>query len=312
MEFRALGKTGLSVSALGLGASPLGGAFGDLEAHEGIAAVHAALDAGINFIDVAPYYGLTRAETVLGQALATRPRDSFLLATKVGRYGAADFDFSAARVLASIDESLKRLQVEYIDLIQCHDIEFGDLNEIVETTLPALEQARAMGKVRFLGITGLPLAIYRPVLERAPLDAILSYCHYTLNDDSLAAQIPYFQRKNVGIINAAPYAMGLLTERPLPDWHPAPPALREAARQAADLCRRRGVSISQIALQFACANPVIATTLVGIGSRDEVRQNLAALSAVPDPELLAEVRALFAPVHNLTWPSGRPENNGPA
>src|SRR6266571_5457070 len=148
MEYRKLGKTGWEVSVLGYGASPLGGVFGKISDQEGIRAVHTAVDLGINFIDVSPYYGLTKAETVLGKALATLPRDRYILATKVGRYGADDFDFSAARVTSSVDESLRRLQVEHIDLIQCHDIEFGSLDQIVHETLPALRKVREQGKVR--------------------------------------------------------------------------------------------------------------------------------------------------------------------
>src|SRR5438270_4174576 len=118
MIYRTLGKTGLQVSALSYGASPLGSVFRSIDEAEGIRTVHTALELGINFIDVSPYYGLTRAETVLGKALATVARDCFYLATKVGRYGEREFDFSAPRVTASVDESLRRLQVDHVDLIQ--------------------------------------------------------------------------------------------------------------------------------------------------------------------------------------------------
>src|ERR1041385_1323003 len=131
MKYRPCGPTGLQVSVLSYGASPLGSVFRPVDEAEGIRTVHTALDLGINFIDVSPYYGLTRAEEVLGRALATVPRDRYLLATKGGRYGESEFDFSAARVTASVEESLRRLGVEYVDLIQCHDIEFGDLDQVV-------------------------------------------------------------------------------------------------------------------------------------------------------------------------------------
>src|SRR5919199_4437148 len=108
MQYRPLGNTGLDVSILSYGASPLGSVFRDVDETEGIRTVHTALDLGINFIDVSPYYGLTRAEQVLGKALASVPRDRYYLATKVGRYGQTEFDFSAARVVASVDESLRR------------------------------------------------------------------------------------------------------------------------------------------------------------------------------------------------------------
>ena len=135
MEYRVLGKTGLKVSVLGFGASPLGGVYGDFDESEGIRAVHTAIELGVNFIDVSPYYGITKAETVLGKALKEIPRESFYLCTKVGRYGAAEFDFSAARVIASVDESLARLNVDYVDILLCHDIEFGSLDQIVEETI---------------------------------------------------------------------------------------------------------------------------------------------------------------------------------
>src|SRR5579875_3902782 len=123
MIYRELGATGLRASILGYGASPLGGEFGPIDETEGIRTVHAALDAGINYFDVAPYYGRTRAESVLGRALRTIPRKAYILATKVGRYDTDRFDFSADRVVSSVEESLQRLGVETIDVIQCHDIE---------------------------------------------------------------------------------------------------------------------------------------------------------------------------------------------
>jgi L-galactose dehydrogenase len=310
MHYRLLGQTGLQVSTLGFGASPLGGVFGEIEESEGIRAVHIAADLGINFFDVSPFYGLTKAEEVLGKALQTLPRESFLLATKVGRYGQAEFDFSAARVTRSVEESLKRLQVETIDLIQCHDIEFGSLDQVVEETLPTLQRLRTQGKVRFSGITGLPLKIFPTVLDRAEADTILSYCHYTLCDTSLEILLPYLEAKRVGIINAAPLAMGLLTEEGPPSWHPAPPEMRAACAQAATTCRRQGTDIARLALQFAVAKPQIATTLVGMASEAQVRQNVACIAEPPETPLLTEVQAILAPIRNQTWPSGRPENNG--
>ncbi|HZO89777.1 MAG TPA: aldo/keto reductase [Chthonomonadaceae bacterium] len=311
MQIRTLGKTGLRVSALGFGASPLGGVFGEIEEDEGIRAVRAALDLGINFFDVSPYYGLTRAETVLGRALRGVPRDRFLLATKVGRYGAQEFDFSAERVARSVEESLRRLQVDYVDLIQCHDIEFGALDQVVAETLPALRRLQEQGKARYIGITGLPLKIYPYVLERAEVDTILSYCHYALNDTSLESLLPYFQAKQVGVINAAPLGMGLLTEGGPPSWHPASEEIKAACARAAAHCRSKGRDITQLALQFAVSEPRIATTLVGMASAALVRKNAAWIAEPIDRELLAEVQAILAPIHNKTWPSGRPENNAP-
>ena len=132
MKYRQLGNTGLKVSILGYGASPLGSVFRPIDEAEGIRTVHEALDLGINLIDVSPYYGLTRAETVLGRALRGVPRDRYILSTKSGRYGADEFDFSAERIVRSVEESMRRLNVDHIDILHLHDIEFGDLRQIVE------------------------------------------------------------------------------------------------------------------------------------------------------------------------------------
>ncbi|HEX8628883.1 MAG TPA: aldo/keto reductase, partial [Catenuloplanes sp.] len=208
MEYRALGATGLSVSVLGYGASPLGGVFAPIDEDEGVQAVRTALDLGVNIIDVSPYYGITRAETVLGRALRGVDRDSYVLATKVGRYGEAEFDFSADRIRRSVDESLTRLGVEHVDLIQCHDIEFGDLDQVVEETIPALLELRAQGKVRFVGVTGYPLSALAAVADRTGLDTVLSYCRYSLLDDALADWLPFFGQRGVAVLNASPLAMG--------------------------------------------------------------------------------------------------------
>ncbi len=311
MQYRPLGQTGLNVSVLSYGASPLGSVFRDVNENDGIRTVHTALDLGINFIDVSPYYGLTKAETVLGKALKGIARDRYILATKVGRYGdtGGDFDFSAERVTRSVDESLQRLGVDTIDLIQCHDIEYGDLNQIVDETLPALEKLCDAGKVRFIGITGYPLKVFREVLSHATVDTILSYCHYSLNDTSLEELLPFLEEKGVGIISASPLSMGLLTSRGTPSWHPAPAELKEVCAKAVTYCQECGADLSELAVQFAVANPRIATTIVGTANPENIRKNVEWAQSAPDEELLREVREILRPVQNLTWMSGRAENN---
>ena len=309
MDYRILGKTGLEISALGFGASPLGSVFRPVAEEEGIRAVHMAIDVGINFIDVAPYYGLERAEEVLGRALRSVSRDRYYLATKVGRYGDNDFDFSPQRVTSSVDESLSRLNLEYIDLIQCHDIEFASVQQIVQDTLPALRRLQKAGKVRFIGITGLPLKVFRAVLERTKVDAVLSYCRYSLNDTSLQELLPFLQERQVGVISASPLSMGLLTQSGAPPWHPAPPEIKTACAEAADYCNLQGVDIAQLALQFALANTQIGTVLVGTASPEHLRRNVPCLDSPLDKASVAEVRSILMPILNQTWPSGRMENN---
>jgi L-galactose dehydrogenase len=313
MRYRTLGKTGLSVSILGYGASPLGGVFGPVDEAEGTRCVRTALDRGVNYLDVAPFYGETRAEAALGRALRGVPRDSYVLSTKVGRYGGRDFDFSAARVMAGVNESLARLGVEYADILFCHDIEYGDIDQVIHETLPALkEKVVAAGKARFLGFSGLPLAIYPRVLDSpaAPLvDVVLSYCHHTLADTSLDTLLPYLTDKGVGVVNASPLGMGLLSGAAPPDWHPAPPALRDASARAAAVAREHGATLADLAVAFSVSRPDIATTLVGSARADEMARNVEAALSTPDPALLAAVREALRPARDLSWPSGRPEND---
>ncbi len=310
MEYRVLGKTGLRVSALSLGASSLGGGvFRDVQEPEAVRTVHMALDLGINLIDVSPFYGYTRAETVLGRALKGIARDKYYLATKVGRYGDAEFDFSAKRVTASIDESLARLGVEYVDIIQSHDNEYGDLNQVVNETIPALRKLQERGKARFVGITGYPLKIFGYILERTVVDTILSYNHYALNDTTLIRLLPFLESRRVGVISASPVSQGLLTNQGTPTWHPAPDQVKQVCAQAAAYCRQQGSDISKLAMQFAVANPRIATTLVGTASPNNIVKNARWIEEPIDQQLLRKVQEILRPIQDQTWIVGRPENN---
>jgi L-galactose dehydrogenase len=311
MKHNTLGSTGLRVPALSFGASSLGGAFHQVAVSDAIETVHAAIDLGLDYVDVSPYYSGTVAELILGRALRGIRRDRYCLATKVGRYAEGYFDFSAERVTRSVEESLSRLELDYIDLIQCHDIEFGSLDQVVEETIPALRKMKDQGKVRFIGITGLPLRVFEEVLSRTAVDTILSYCHYALNDTALTGLLPFLKQKQVGIINASPLSMALLTNRGAPAWHPAPARVKELCAQAAQHCRRKGEDLSKLALQFCLQNPDIHTTLVGTANPENLRKNVTWAEATIDKELLSEVCEILAPIHNVTWLQGRPENNPP-
>lgn len=308
MEYRTLGSTDLRVSLLGFGASPLGDVYGTTDPAEGKRAVHLAIDQGVNFFDVSPYYGLTLAEERLGQALLGK-RQEILLATKCGRYGAEQFDFTATRIAASIDESLSRFQTDYVDLLQAHDVEFGDVQQIIHETVPAMRKIQEQGKARFIGITGYSLKTLSKIAEAVPVDTILSYCRYNLlvtdMDDSLT---PLATRKKIGLINASGLHMGVLTEHGAPSWHPAPLAVLEAGRKAAQICRERGTEISRVALRFCFDHPYVASTLVGMSISKHVETNLNLLRTKTDQKLVKEIRSAVAPALNHTWPSGRPEN----
>ncbi|XP_008790391.1 L-galactose dehydrogenase [Phoenix dactylifera] len=312
LERRELGNTGLKVSCIGFGASPLGNVFGHVSTGDALAAVGDALRLGINFFDTSPYYGGTVSETVLGNCLKELGvrRDEIVVSTKCGRY-IDGFDFSAERVTRSIDESLARLKMDYVDILHCHDIEFGSLDQIVNETIPALQKLKETGKIRFIGITALPLGIFTYVLDRVPpgsVDVILSYCHYSINDSTLVDLLPYLKGKGVGVISASPLAMGLLTENGPPEWHPASPELKSACGAAAAHCKEKGKNISKVALQYSLTNKEISAVLVGMNSPRQVEENVAAalelLHEGLDEDLLGEVSAVLEPVKNQTWPSG--------
>lgn len=312
MEYRKLGNTGLEVSALSFGASSLGGVFHDIDEGRAVDTVAVALDGGMNLIDVSPYYGHYKAETVLGKALRHLPRDRYILSTKVGRYGrdgVNTWDYSGRRAQESVYESMDRLGVEHIDLIHVHDIEFqaglpGGLQKVVEETLPALVELKEKGIVSHVGITDLQLANLRWVVDHSPkgtVETVLNFCHYCLCDDALADHLDYFEQHGIGLINASPLSMGLLSERGAPQWHPAPRALAEACRRAAEHCAQKGYPIEKLAMQYAVSNERIPTTLFSSANPDNVRRNLEYISEPIDWELVREVQDIIGPARRMTW-----------
>lgn len=309
MKYRKLGKTGLEVSALSFGASSLGSVFREVKEAECIRTVNTALDHGINYIDVSPYYGLTKAETMLGKAIKTIPRDRFYLSTKAGRYGVDVFDFSKKRMISSLEESLKRLHTDYVDIMFLHDIEFVPADIILEEALPALEQLKQEGKIRFKGICGLPLELFEYFLPKVDVDAIISYCHYSLNDASLISLLPLIEQHNIGLVNASPLSMGLLSTDGVPDWHLASEELKRLCKQAADYCAEQGETIAKLAIQFSTSNERIPTTLVSTANPDNIRNNIEYMNEPVNQELIQAVLEILKPVMNETWLSGRPEYN---
>ncbi|MCX7049084.1 MAG: aldo/keto reductase [Candidatus Sumerlaeota bacterium] len=315
MIYRKLGKTGLNASVVGFGASPLGAEFGAIDPEEGRRAVHYAIDCGINYFDVAPYYGRTLAETRLGEFLQGK-RDKVILATKACRYGITPeeggFDYSAKRVMASIDESLRRLRTDHVDILQIHDVEYAPRAQIVNETLPALYKLREQGKTRFVGITGYPLTPLAALAETQPVDTVLTYCRYNLLDMTMDRFLtPVARKKGVGLINASPLHMRVLTEKGAPDWHPAPQRVIDAAAQAACLCSAQGVDIADLAMQFALAHKDVAVTLVGMSKTRHVDTNVKVAGTAPDPVLLAQILNLFKPVADVYWKEALPENDDP-
>jgi aryl-alcohol dehydrogenase-like predicted oxidoreductase len=311
MIFRPLGKTGMNLSWLTFGASSLGAEFRAIDLGEAMRAVRVALDLGMNFIDTSPFYGRGLSECLLGPTLRDVPRDRYYLGTKLGRYDRDHFDFSARRVVESVDVSLHRMGVEYLDIVLCHDIEFVDMQQIVDETLPALRKIQQQGKVRFVGVSGYPMKLFRFILDHTDLDVVLSYNHYTLQNTMLAELVPYLQSKCVGIMNAAPFSARLLTNAPLPAWHKATPEVRALCKKAADYCTSKDVDIAQLALQFSLAHPAMTTCIVGSANPENVRKWVEWSEKPLDAQLVEEVRTILRPIHNWFYIEGRPENNDP-
>ena len=312
MIYNEIGKTGMKVSSISFGASSLGGVFHSIREEEGIRAVHTAVDNGINFIDVSPYYGHYKAETVLGKALREIPRDKYYLSTKVGRYGKDGkntWDYSAQRVTDSVYESMERLGIDFIDLINVHDIEFqaalpGGLQKVVDETLPALVELKKKGVVGHVGITDLQLQNLKWVIEHSEkgvVESILNFCHYTLNDDALEDYLGFFEMHGIGVINASPLSMGLLSQRGVPDWHPAPKPLVNACQRAAEFCREKGYPIEKLAVQYSVSCPRIATTLFSSANPDNVRRNIEWANEEPDWDLVREVKEIIGDQQRVTW-----------
>ena len=308
MVYNEIGKTGMRVSNLGFGASSLGGVFHGIREEEGIQAVFTAVENGINFIDVSPYYGHLKAETVLGKALKDIPRDKYYLSTKVGRYGKDGVntrDYSAKRATESVYESMERLHIDYIDLINIHDVEFADLQQVVDETLPALVELRNKGVVRHVGITDLQPENLKWVIEHAEegtVESILNFCHYSLNDDMLLDYLDFFEERGIGVINASPFSMGLLSQRGTPDWHPAPASLKEACAKAAAYCQEKGYPIEKLAIQYSTSlNPRIATTLFSSANPQNVLKNIDYVNQPIDEQLVKEVRAIIGDQMRVRW-----------
>ena len=309
METRPLADTGLDLSVLSFGASSIGAEFRRIDVGEALQCVKVALDRGMNYIDTAAYYGRGMSEVMLGQVLPEIPRDSYTLSTKLGRYAPQHFDFSARRVAESIDISLERMRVDHLDIVFCHDIEFVDLDQIVEETIPALRKEVDKGKVRFIGISGYPMKIFTEMLERVELDVVLSYNHYTLQNDMALSLVEPCGEKNVGLINAAPFSARLLTSAALPEWHKATAEVRAVAAKAAKYCSDQGSDIAKLALQYSVANPAFASCVTGSANPQRVSQWCDWLEEPLECKLVADVKEILKPIHNWVYSEGRPENN---
>ncbi|KAI8977249.1 NADP-dependent oxidoreductase domain-containing protein [Mycotypha africana] len=313
-------------SEVSFGAGALSGSYDDFTQNDAVEAYMFRL--GINCFDTSPYYG--RSEYVLGDALQTIskefPRQHYYISTKTGRFGytTKDFDFSAKKTYESVEKSMNRLHTDYLDVVYCHDVEFVPMENIVGPggALEALFNLKAQGKVKYVGISGYPLDVllkiaqYQFEQKNQPLDIILSYCHYTLQNTKLADYAPKLRKAGVKyIMNASPLCMALLREGKTPDWHPAHKELREAADKAAVVTREQyGLAISDLASRFSFQGKDeigINSTLIGLARKSEVQDALRCWrdgkerkeNSEKENQAYALIFKLLEPYKNYSWQS---------
>jgi len=309
MQTRPLGKTDINPTVLSFGASSLGAEFRSVDLNECLQSVRVAMDVGMNFIDTSPYYGRGMSEIMLGRVLPELPRESYTLCTKLGRYAPAHFDFSAKRVEESIDISLERMKADHLDIVILHDIEFVNSKQAIESAVPALKKQVEKGKVRYIGASCYPIKTLLNAIELADLDVVLSYNHYTLQNDMATQLLGPCAEKGVGVMNAAPFTARLLTSAPLPEWHKATPEVRAVAKKAVDFCKEQGTDIAKLALQYSLAHPGFATCISGSANPKRIRQWAEWADEPMDESLVDEVRKILEPIHNWHHIEGLPENN---
>jgi len=305
-----LGGSRVEVTTLGLGTAPLGGLYSSVADADATDVVRGALAGGVGLIDTAPYYGHGTAERRVGAALADVDRSSYVLSTKVGRLvvegeghpgmfadappSAAVFDFSAAGVRRSVEESLERLALDRVDILLIHDPDDHE-DEAIGTTYPVLHELRDAGVVGAIGVGMNQSRIPTRFVRETDIDCVLLAGRWTLLDRSGGADLlPACTERGVSVIIGGVYNSGLLAD-PRPgatyDYATAPPALVEEARRLRDLCASFGVDLKAAALQFPLRHPAVASVLMGARSVGELEENLAMMQVLVPEELWAELEA---------------------
>jgi len=301
-----LGSTDLHLSAVGFGCGPFAGLYGDVTVPTAREAVVKALEQGINFFDTAPFYSskVVRSEEILGQALKGIPRSSYFINTKTGRdkvNGENVLDYSGKGVRKLFEKSLQRLQLDYVDMLTLHDIELApSIDQIVNEALPEMRKIQKEGKAKYIGISGYPLDVLLIVARKFPVDFVLSYSQYCLQNERLSYYIDEFRKLGCGVINAAVLVLGFFTPQGPPQNHQAAKEFLQLSAPIAKLCADRGVDVALIANKYALQEPLsrdgkIVTTLIGISSPVQVMTAKKSLEPITknEAETIAAVKKIF-------------------
>ena len=325
---RRIGRTSLEVTVLGLGCATLGGSRIEVTSGEAQAIVRAAWDAGVRYVDTAPYYGFGQAERAVGDALRAKPRDEWVLSTKVGRLlrplppipqtaGAAVaardgdrprhampfgpvYDYSHDGIMRSFEDSLQRLGLAHIDILYVHDIgiyQHGPeahpalMRTLRESGYRALEELRRSGAVQAIGIGVNEREVLLEALEWGQWDAFLLAGRYTLLEQApLDDLLPKCLAAGTSIVVGGPLNSGILAGRDTWNYRSAPPEVVARADALRAVCERHGVPLAAAALQFPLAHPAVAAIIPGPRNAEEFRANLALLDQAIPAALWQELR----------------------
>lgn len=300
-----IARTRLEVTRLGMGSGALGGLYEEVAEGVAGAAVEKALALGLNYVDTAPLYGHGLAERRVGEVLRKRPRDEFVLSSKVGRllmptqstvksfwFTRPDpfepvFDYSYDGVMRSVEESLKRTGLDRIDILYIHDPD-DHYDEALRGACPALYKLRGEGTVSAIGAGMNQAAMLARFAREGDFDCFLLAGRYTLLDQSaLEDLLPLCVHKAISVVIGGPFNSGILAGGAVSgakfDYNDAPPEVQERVRRLNEVCNRHHVSMKAAALQFPLAHPAVASVIPGARSAQEVEESFRLMAApIPD------------------------------
>ncbi|HWE58630.1 MAG TPA: aldo/keto reductase [Solirubrobacteraceae bacterium] len=315
MNRACVGRSGVTLTALGFGGASLGNLYSEVAEETAQQALDAAWDEGIRYFDTAPHYGLGLSERRIGRALRGRPRDQYVISTKVGRllvpnaaptgsdlrgggFAVPDMltrcrDYSRDGVLRSLEASLERLGLDHVDIVLVHDPE-DYMDEALSAAVPALIELREQGVIGAVGAGMNLVAPLQRFVRETDVDLVLIAGRWTLVDQSAAPLLDDCSEHGVGLVAAGVFNSGLLSAgEPADDarfdYRRAPAQVLAAARTCARVCEAHGTSLPVAALQFPLRHPGVRAILVGMRSAEECTQDVAALSARLDDRLWREL-----------------------
>jgi D-threo-aldose 1-dehydrogenase len=287
--------------SLVFGGAPIGGLYAPVSDEAAAATLQAAWDAGIRAFDSAPHYGVGLSERRIGDFLAGRPRAEFVVSTKVGRLlvpaegsgsgsaeGAEEFyetpalgrvrDYSADGALRSLDDSLRRLRLDAVDIALIHDPD-EHMAEALDGAYPALARLRSEGAVGAIGVGVNSASLAEWFVTRCDLDCVLVAGRYTLLDDSAARSLfPLCLARGVAVLAGGVFNSGILAGGDRYDYALAPPGVQARARRIAEVCARYDVPVVAAALRYVLRHPAVTAAVVGARTPDEIRADAGYLS----------------------------------